>query len=512
MQTESIIPAAHRLERRIGWGSGRFARARLLPERKKDAWELMYDRLLEFRQQHGHACVPVCYAADRKLGRWVQHQRKTAKNGTLWAERRWRLQRAEFVFEVRKAPPTGTVPRIGWEGMYERLAAFHARHGHTRVPVRYNEDPKLGRWVSAQRQMHTLGDLSLERQERLQQIGFLFDPLDAAWEESSAALEKFAREQGHCAVPCGWTDAPRLYYWIHYQRIAHRQGSLPQDRARRLEAIGFHWEQMCPKWVRAYFQLKEFRKQHGHCRVPCSTRLGAWIATQRRWRAKGKLTPEQIELLDALELRWHRAYNSNAEQERRWQEKLRAVAAFKREHGRWPPQRLGDPGINSLHQWLVGMRMLYHRGKLPPDRVRALEAIGFTWRHQDPRWDSQLAALAEFKAAHGHCNVPKTWPANPALGSFVNWTRHLRAKRTLSDDCIRQLDAMGFVWDPMELKWQEMCGKLAAFRAEHGHNRVTHTRAHNLLALFVARVRERKAAGRLSAQKVAQLNALGFDW
>jgi hypothetical protein len=244
MQATSAIPAAQVRQRPAVSRAGRFARARLLPHRRPDAWEVMYDRLLEFRQQHGHACVPVCYAADRKLGRWVQHQRKAAKKGTLWAERRWRLVRAEFVFEVRKMLPTGTVPRVGWEGMFERLAAFHARHGHTRVPSSYKEDPKLGRWVASQRRMHTLGDLSLEREEQLRQIGFIFNPLDAAWEESFAALEKFAREQGHCAVPCGWTDAPRLYYWIHGQRLAHRQGRLPQDRARRLEAIGFHWEKM----------------------------------------------------------------------------------------------------------------------------------------------------------------------------------------------------------------------------------------------------------------------------
>ena len=40
----------------------------------------------------------------------------------------------------------------GWDAMLAKLAGFHAEHGHCRVSQRHPADPKLGQWVSFQRQ------------------------------------------------------------------------------------------------------------------------------------------------------------------------------------------------------------------------------------------------------------------------------------------------------------------------------------------------------------------------
>jgi Helicase associated domain len=33
-----------------------------------------------------------------------------------------------------------------WESIFRRLKAFKSKYGHTQIPYRYPEDPKLGRW------------------------------------------------------------------------------------------------------------------------------------------------------------------------------------------------------------------------------------------------------------------------------------------------------------------------------------------------------------------------------
>ena len=39
-----------------------------------------------------------------------------------------------------------------WEEMFQRLLAYKNMHnGDTKVPTRYDQDPKLGRWVNTQR-------------------------------------------------------------------------------------------------------------------------------------------------------------------------------------------------------------------------------------------------------------------------------------------------------------------------------------------------------------------------
>jgi Helicase associated domain len=35
---------------------------------------------------------------------------------------------------------------LRWEDAYQRLCAFHQRHGHTNISYRCKEDPMLGRW------------------------------------------------------------------------------------------------------------------------------------------------------------------------------------------------------------------------------------------------------------------------------------------------------------------------------------------------------------------------------
>jgi hypothetical protein len=45
------------------------------------------------------------------------------------------------------------------------------------------------------------------------------------------------------------------------------------------------------------------------------------------------------------------------------------------------------------------------RGKhsiLTPERVKALEGIGFLWHLSSPFWEKRLSELAEYRKIHGH--------------------------------------------------------------------------------------------------------------
>jgi len=46
-------------------------------------------------------------------------------------------------------------------------------------------------------------------------------------------------------------------------------------------------------------------------------------------------------------------------------------------------------------------------GKITPDRIRRLEAIGFEWDPQRAQWNIMLKKLTAFKDETGHCKVPK---------------------------------------------------------------------------------------------------------
>jgi hypothetical protein len=65
-----------------------------------------------------------------------------------------------------------------------------------------------------------------------------------------------------------------------------------------------------------------------------------------------------------------------------------------------------------------------------------------------------LAALAEYKKAHGHCRLPIGNKEHAGLGNWVMTQRAHFRKGKLSQEQIRRLDDLGFVWDASGEAWE----------------------------------------------------------
>ena len=68
---------------------------------------------------------------------------------------------------------------------------------------------------------------------------------DAAWDESYRRLEAYRAEHGNCLVPLSYvtSDGGKLGNWVGTQRQVRKGmgGELSEERAARLEALGFAW-------------------------------------------------------------------------------------------------------------------------------------------------------------------------------------------------------------------------------------------------------------------------------
>ena len=62
------------------------------------------------------------------------------------------------------------------------LVAYKAIHDHTNVSQNDNENQKLGRWVSWQRDLKKKNNLDEERMKKLDDIGFVWDKHEADWQ------------------------------------------------------------------------------------------------------------------------------------------------------------------------------------------------------------------------------------------------------------------------------------------------------------------------------------------
>lgn len=136
------------------------------------AWETRFNELLQWVQtegadaKRGRACVPI---ASGDLGVWVAKQRQLRRKKKLSAERERRLNTLGFVWDTAAAD---------WEEKFQALLEWkHANNGDTRVPFNSSGDG-LGWWVATQRQTLRKGKISAERRERLDSIGFCWNPAD----------------------------------------------------------------------------------------------------------------------------------------------------------------------------------------------------------------------------------------------------------------------------------------------------------------------------------------------
>ena len=177
-----------------------------------------------------------------------------------------------------------------WQHAFAALKRFAEREGHVRMTQSYVEsDVMLGAWVNTQRQAFSGGKLDPERVALLEGLpGWSWDPFADAWERNFAALEEFARREGHTRVSrSALVSGRELGRWADKQRRARARGALGADKVTLLESLpGWSWDPRTTKWDTALELLRRFSDREGHTLVPVSHvesefPLGSWVITRR---------------------------------------------------------------------------------------------------------------------------------------------------------------------------------------------------------------------------------------
>jgi len=141
-----------------------------------------------------------------------------------------------------------------WDGHFKMLIKFKKKHAHCHVPHTYVDDLALSRWAKRQRHQYKLkqenkpSSMSTERQQKLEGIGFVWDPQTTVWEVRRKELEEYKNEHGNCNVPCRYKTKPQLAMWVKRQRRQYKLfksdklSRLSEDRFVTLTNMGFIWE------------------------------------------------------------------------------------------------------------------------------------------------------------------------------------------------------------------------------------------------------------------------------
>ena len=145
--------------------------------------------------------------------------------------------------------------------------------------------------------------------------------------------------------------------------------------------------------------------------------------------------------------------------------------------------------------------------------------------YQAEIWSEKFEDLCEFRRFYGHCHVPHYYQRNAPLAQWVKRQRYqyklkIDGKRsTLSDERVRLLNKIGFIWNSHDAVWEERWNELLLYKRVMGDCIVPSNYEKNpQLAVWVKRQRrqykfycEGKSTS-MTPERIAKLEKLGFAW
>eukprot|EP00980_Cylindrotheca_fusiformis_P021504 scaffold8353_cov138-Cylindrotheca_fusiformis.AAC.35 len=198
-------------------------------------------------------------------------------------------KRAASSIVVESNPKKQRTSRVQWETRMQQLADYKKEHGNLLIPIRYKQNPSLGKFVHNTREQYKLFhkmtpvgykkrcSLTRERIQQLDDLGFVFTTerskhQNEDWNDRLKQLEEYVAKNGDAMVPHGYIEDPSFGEWVHRQRTSYttymrskdkKPNTLLEGRFAKLKAIGFNFTVHEDKWMEHFNQLKEYRQSHG---------------------------------------------------------------------------------------------------------------------------------------------------------------------------------------------------------------------------------------------------------
>lgn len=338
------------------------------------------------------------------------------------------------------------------------------------------------------------------------------------WDRMFNALKEFKSRVGDTVVPKAYPDNPSLGNWADKTRQqmrmifeAEADGNtnspshrvLTEERIERLNSIGFVWRQNDHVWDIRFEELKEFKAKYGDTLVPSdwpqNLPLGQWVGKQRQY----------------YQLVQHKRSRdkSNTSTRSKRKEKESIISA---------------------------------------DRIEKLNEIGFVWNVYRLKWFKGFEELKLYISNHGDALVPQIYPSCPSLGKWVlkqriDYKRYMEKKKMdeelrgqdilddetkkemkrverlrtgMTEERIRLLEEVGFIWNVHDYSWESKFEELCNFVALNGHAAIFSNSSRKYYPLAKWADNQRKSYKRykkgkktvLTADRIKRLNAVNFLW
>lgn len=378
----------------------------------------------------------------KALSDWLTRQRQKYRQGLLTPEQADKLASVGIVWSQDEA----------WNASFAAAKEYARSYGNLDIPAKYvtPEGLKLGAWYRAVRTAYKNGRLPEERAQMLQAIGAEWMPLkERTWRSYYEKAKQYALSHGDADIAVSYQceDGTKLGSWASAQRSAYAKGKLPAEYIQLLEEIGFCWQRFDSRWEAGCRAAEEYYALHSSLDVPGSYvtpegfPLGRWLGTQRTRMSQHKLAPERAEKLTQLAMRWD-VFDAA------WEEGYLHAKSWHTANGTLavPSGCVCDDGFK-LGAWLTRQRTAYKSGKLPADKISALEEIGMCWSPADEKWQDACHHAREYRNLLGNKKWSSAYvsPDGHKTGEWIRAQLRQDAGNNLSAARRSELVELGFI-------------------------------------------------------------------
>ena len=467
----------------------RYVRDRINPNN----WDMMYNLAEKYYEHYGDLKIPRMfktvngYDIDENgynLGAWISTQRFSYKKGTLSEDRIEKLKEIGMIFE--------DVYKDTWNKMYELAKKYYEHYGNLKIPQMfktvngyevYENGYSLGIWISSQRVKYKNGTLSEDRIEKLEEIGMIFEKVnDNTWNMMYKLAKKYYEHHGNLKISCSFKTINgyetnekgyKLGFWINKQRINYKNGTLSEDRIKKLEEIGMIFEiKQHVAWNKMYELAKKYYEHYGDLKIPQKFKtingyesdengynLGFWINNQRVKYKNDTLFEDKIKKLEKIGMTFKNinddTWNKMYELAKKYYEhygNLKIPKMFKTVNG----FEKSEKGYN-LGGWISNQRINHKNGTLSEDKIKKLEKIGMMFENvNDDTWNKMYELAKKYYEHYDNLKIPRSFKTVNGyevdekgynLGAWINTQRFSYKKGTLFEDRIEKLEKIGMMWN-----------------------------------------------------------------
>ncbi len=374
---------------------------------------------------------------------------------------------------------------------------------------------KLGRSGGSVRDVMSLNNLTIDIPKKIDQsfvdsfTTLIVENTTESWDEILGRLVKFKEREGHLRVPYYFDDDG---YKLGQRIVNLRQQRiiLSKDRISILNEMGFVWNEIDEKWNDFITALTSFHEREGHLNVKANHvengyRLGERVIKYRVEIEKNNdFYKDRIEQLEKMGFIWDsNVYN--------WSQHFEALKSFRSREGHITVPRAHRENDLLLGKWIQRQRSNYTN--LTEDQQMRLVELGFLLNPFDSSWNQALTCLDSYIEVHGNSDVPQRYvDGDFKLGVWCHNQRKQFSDNKLTPEKIELLEKRFFNWNPVSSKWNKWIDLLRKYKETHGDCDIPKRALFDgeKLGAWVSNTRASKE--KLTVERVAQLDKLGFIW